>query len=48
LQVLAAVGRRLRQLVAIIEELSFRTVRHRPAALLVEQASSSGKETGAG
>ena len=48
LQVLAAVGRRLRQLVAIIEELSFRTVRHRLAALLVEQASSSGKETGAG
>lgn len=44
-KVLAAVGKRLRQLVAVIEELSFRTVRHRLAALLVEQACSSGKET---
>lgn len=48
LQVLAAVGRRLRQLVGIIEELSFRTVRHRLAALLVELAESSGRRTSEG
>lgn len=45
LKVLAAVGKRLRQLVAIIEELSFRTVRHRLAALLVEEAEAHGRKT---
>jgi CRP/FNR family cyclic AMP-dependent transcriptional regulator len=35
LKVLRTVGRRLRQLVAMIEELSFTTVRHRLIALLV-------------
>jgi CRP/FNR family transcriptional regulator, cyclic AMP receptor protein len=45
LKVLEVVGRRLRQLVSIIEELSFRTVRHRLAALLVEQAEASGAQT---
>lgn len=44
-KVLAVVGKRLRQLVAIIEELSFRTVRHRLAALLLEQAEAAGRET---
>lgn len=45
LKVLAAVGRRLRQLVAIIEELSFRTVRHRLALLLVEEAETHGRKS---
>src|SRR5262249_33803210 len=38
LKVLRAVGSRLRRLVDIIEELSFSTVRHRLAALLVRMA----------
>src|ERR1019366_10571808 len=38
LKVLASVGARLRRLVTIIEELSFRTVRSRLAALLLEIA----------
>ena len=43
LKVLRVVGGRLRRLVAIIEELSFTTVRHRLAALLVRMARSEGK-----
>jgi CRP-like cAMP-binding protein len=38
LKVLRVVGKRLRSLVAIIEELSFSTVRHRLAALLLRLA----------
>ena len=45
LKVLRVVGARLRRLVGIIEELSFTTVRHRLAALLVRQAKASGKRT---
>jgi len=48
LKVLAVVGSRLRRLVGIIEELSFSTVRHRLAALLVRIANSDGKKTSAG
>lgn len=40
LKVLASVGRRLRRLVTIIEELSFLTVRSRLAALLLDMARS--------
>lgn len=43
LKVLKSVGRRLRGLVGLIEELSFTTVRHRLAALLVRYAKSEGK-----
>lgn len=43
LKVLRIVGARLRRLVGIIEELSFTTVRHRLAALLVRMAKSEGK-----
>lgn len=42
LKVLRVVGGRLRRLVGIIEELSFTTVRHRLAALLVRLAKSEG------
>jgi CRP/FNR family cyclic AMP-dependent transcriptional regulator len=42
LKVLRVIGTRLRKLVAIIEELSFTTVRHRLAAFLVRQARSDG------
>lgn len=42
LKVLRVVGARLRRLVAIIEELSFTTVRHRLAAFLVRLARTSG------
>jgi CRP/FNR family transcriptional regulator len=45
LQVLEKVGARLRQLVGIIEELSFTTVRHRLAALLLRMARSDGRKT---
>lgn len=48
LKVLAVVGSRLRRLVNIIEELSFTTVRHRLAALLVRTARTEGKRTPAG
>jgi CRP/FNR family transcriptional regulator len=41
LKVLRVVGRRLRGLVAIIEELSFTTVRHRLASLLLRLARKS-------
>lgn len=46
LKVLRVVGGRLRRLVAIIEELSFTTVRHRLVALLVRLAKSSGSRDG--
>jgi len=42
LKVLRVVGGRLRRLVGIIEELSFTTVRHRLAALLVRLAKAEG------
>ncbi len=48
LQVLQKVGARLRQLVGIIEELSFTTVRHRLAALLLRMARTEGRKTAAG
>jgi len=46
--VLRVVGARLRRLVAIIEELSFTTVRHRLAAFLVRLAKTSGTRSGNG
>jgi len=46
LKVLRVVGARLRRLVGIIEELSFTTVRHRLAALLVRLAKSDGARKG--
>jgi CRP/FNR family transcriptional regulator len=45
LKVLKVVGARLRRLVGIIEELSFTTVRHRLAALLLRLAKRRGKRT---
>lgn len=45
LKVLAFVGTRLRGLVAIIEELSFTTIRQRLVAVLLRLAQSEGKET---
>jgi CRP/FNR family transcriptional regulator len=42
LKVLRVVGGRLRRLVGIIEELSFTTVRHRLAALLLRLAKKEG------
>jgi CRP/FNR family transcriptional regulator, cyclic AMP receptor protein len=47
LKVLRVVGKRLRSLVAIIEELSFATVRHRLAAALLRMAKQ-GRKTPAG
>ena len=44
LKVLKAVGKRLRRLVYLIEELSFTTVRHRLAALLLRRAKA-GEQT---
>jgi CRP-like cAMP-binding protein len=44
LKVLRVVGARLRKLVGIIEELSFSTVRHRLAAMLVRLAKSTGQK----
>jgi CRP/FNR family cyclic AMP-dependent transcriptional regulator len=46
LKVLRMVGLRLRRLVDIIEELSFTTVRHRLAALLLRLARDAGKASG--
>jgi CRP/FNR family cyclic AMP-dependent transcriptional regulator len=46
LKVLRVVGARLRRLVGIIEELSFTTVRHRLAAVLLRLAQKEGKRTG--
>jgi CRP/FNR family transcriptional regulator len=48
LKVLKVVGSRLRKLVGIIEELSFTTVRHRLAALLLRLAERKGKRTAQG
>ena len=48
LKVLRVVGARLRRLVAIIEELSFTTVRHRLAAQLVRLAEHQGQKTAQG
>jgi CRP/FNR family cyclic AMP-dependent transcriptional regulator len=45
LKVLRVVGARLRRLVGIIEELSFTTVRHRLASLLLRTAQREGKRT---
>jgi len=46
LKVLRVIGARLRKLVGIIEELSFTTVRHRLAALLVRLAKSARQRNG--
>ena len=46
LKVLRMVGLRLRRLVGIIEELSFTTVRHRLAALLLRLARQAGRRSG--
>jgi CRP-like cAMP-binding protein len=46
LKVLRVVGGRLRNLVGIIEELSFTTVRHRLIALLVRLAKAEGNREG--
>jgi CRP/FNR family cyclic AMP-dependent transcriptional regulator len=45
LKLLRVVGARLRRLVAMIEELSFTTVRQRLAALLVREAEAKGRPT---
>jgi CRP/FNR family transcriptional regulator, cyclic AMP receptor protein len=45
LKVLRVVGVRLRRLVGIIEELSFTTVRHRLASLLLRLAQKEGRRT---
>jgi CRP/FNR family transcriptional regulator len=45
LKVLKVVGARLRRLVGIIEELSFTTVRHRLAALLLRLAKDASKSS---
>jgi len=45
LKLLRVVGARLRRLVAMIEELSFTTVRQRLAALLVREAEARGHDT---
>jgi CRP/FNR family transcriptional regulator len=47
LKVLRVVGRRVRELVAIIEELSFSTVRHRLASLLLRLARYGERKAGA-
>jgi CRP/FNR family transcriptional regulator len=46
LKVLRMVGLRLRRLVGIIEELSFSTIRHRLAALLLRLAREAGHRSG--
>jgi CRP/FNR family cyclic AMP-dependent transcriptional regulator len=48
LKVLKVLGGRLRQLVGIIEELSFTTVRHRLVVLLLRLARRRGKPTARG
>jgi CRP/FNR family cyclic AMP-dependent transcriptional regulator len=48
LKVLSAVGGRLRRLVAIIEELSFTTIRQRLIAALLKLAQSEGVKTARG
>jgi CRP/FNR family transcriptional regulator len=46
--VLAFVGGRLRNLVGIIEELSFTTIRQRLVSMLVRLAQSEGRKTARG
>ncbi len=48
LKVLKVVGKRLRRLVGIIEELSFTTIHHRLASLLLRLAERRGKRTARG
>ena len=48
LKVLKVVGARFRKLVGIIDELSFTTVRHRLAVLLLDLARRRGKQTARG
>ncbi|MBV9264946.1 MAG: Crp/Fnr family transcriptional regulator [Acidobacteriaceae bacterium] len=48
LKVLQVVGRRLRRLVGIIEELSFTTLRQRLISWLLREAKSRGQRSGAG
>jgi CRP/FNR family cyclic AMP-dependent transcriptional regulator len=48
LKILRVMGSRLRKLVEIIEELSFKSVRHRLAALLYRMADSKGHATRGG
>jgi CRP/FNR family transcriptional regulator len=48
LKVLRVIGARLRKLVAIIEELSFTTVRHRLAAFLARMARHEGTKVNGG
>jgi CRP/FNR family cyclic AMP-dependent transcriptional regulator len=48
LKVLKVVGGRLRHLVSMVEELSFTTVRHRLAALLLRTAQRRGKRGASG
>lgn len=48
LKVLKVVSARLRTLVAIIEELSFTTVRNRLASWLLQEAQSKGRKTARG
>lgn len=48
LKVLRVVSSRLRQLVGIIEELSFTTVRGRLASWLLQEASAKGRKTSRG
>ena len=48
LKILRVVGARLRTLVGLIEELSFKTVRHRLAGVLVRLAERRGKRTSKG
>lgn len=45
LKLLRVVGARLRRLLAMIEELSFTTVRQRLAALLLHEAQTNGRKT---
>jgi CRP/FNR family transcriptional regulator len=48
LKVLSVVGARLRNLVAIIEELSFTTIRQRLVSALLKMAEAEGKKTARG
>ena len=48
LKVLSVVGQRLRQLVSIIEELSFTTIRQRLISVLVKLAQSEGRKSANG
>lgn len=45
LKLLRVVGARLRRLLAMVEELSFTTVRQRLAALLLQEAQTHGRKT---